>query len=226
MTIDLQNVRFAYPETPSKDILNIDHWTVSEGEHVFLHGPSGSGKSTLLNLLSGITQSQHGDVSVLGQSLNRLKPHERDRFRAHNIGYVFQQFNLISYLSALDNVHLSGHFSKQSRNKSFDSEAKALLEKLNIAIDDWNKPAAKLSIGQQQRVAIARALVHKPKILIADEPSSALDEHNRNKFMELLMSVVASYGVTLVFVSHDQSLSHYFSRVDALPDINTLKGRC
>ena len=223
MTISLQNVHFSYPDTSDKQVLNIPSWSVPPQEHVFVHGPSGCGKSTLLNLLSGILQATQGEVSVLGKRLDQLSHRQRDRFRANHIGYVFQQFNLIPYLNAMENVQLAAHFG-QNRKTYVKQETEELLAKLSISSNDYHKPTHKLSIGQQQRVAIARALINKPELLIADEPTSSLDEYNRDNFMSLLMSLADENNTSLVFVSHDMSLSNYFKRIDALADINCLEG--
>ncbi len=220
MAISLQNVQFAYSEAPDKTVLNIRHWSVSEGEQVFVHGPSGGGKSTLLNLLSGILKARGGEVSILGERLDQMGSRQRDRFRANHIGYVFQQFNLIPYLDAIDNIQLAAHFSARKRRQALDDEIRELLSILNISPADWHKPTTRLSIGQQQRVAIARAMINKPELLIADEPSSSLDQQNRDKFMSLLMPLVADHKMTLLFVSHDMSLSQYFKRIEALSNIN------
>ena len=219
MIIDLHNVRFAYPQAPDKNVLNIKAWSVTAKQHVFIHGPSASGKSTLLNLLSGMICATDGTVTVLGQQLEQMRERQRDRFRAEHIGYVFQQFNLIPYLDALDNIHLAHYFSP-AKTHTLRHNIEQLLTKLNIARADWHKPTANLSIGQQQRVAIARALINKPELLIADEPTSSLDQSNRDNFMSMLMSLTNEYNMTLLFVSHDMSLSHYFSRSVALADIN------
>lgn len=220
MAINLQNVKFSYPEAPDKTVLNIRHWSVSPGDKVFVYGPSGEGKSTLLNLLSGMFRAHHGEVSILGERLDQMSNHQRDKFRANHIGYVFQQFNLIPYLDAIDNIQLAAHFSARKQQMLGD-EIRELLSTLDISSADWHKPTARLSIGQQQRVAIARALINKPELLIADEPSSSLDQQNRDNFMSLLMPLVDNYKVTLLFVSHDMSLSQHFGRIEALSDINT-----
>ncbi len=220
MMITLNNVRFSYRESPNKTVLDIPHWAVPENRHTFVHGPSGCGKSTLLNLLSGMLHTTHGEISVLGQRLDQMRNRQRDRFRADHVGYVFQQFNLIPYLNAIDNIQLASHFSTQRNTKTIRAEIEALLSTLNIDISDWQKPTAKLSIGQQQRVAIARALINKPELLIADEPTSSLDQRNRDNFMEVLMSLVDAHKMTLLFVSHDMTLSCYFERVEALAEIN------
>ncbi len=223
MAIHLKNIHFAYPDQPDNLILNIPHWEVAQQEHVFVHGPSGGGKSTLLNLLSGMLTANGGEVSVLDQRLETMTQHQRDQFRANHIGYVFQQFNLIPYLNAVENIQLARFFCKREQ-KELVKETGVLLEKLNLSSDNWSKPTAKLSIGQQQRVAIARALINQPELLIADEPTSSLDVENRDNFMSILMSLVEEHNITLVFVSHDMAVSRYFNRIDALSDINCLSG--
>ncbi|ODS24268.1 ABC transporter ATP-binding protein [Candidatus Endobugula sertula] len=224
MTINLKDVHVVYPGMPNKPILNIQSWVVGPQEQVFVHGPSGCRKSTLLNLLSGMLVPKNGEVSILNDRLDQMDQRQRDRFRANHIGYVFQQFNLIPYLNAVESVQLATHFGKHATSGVRQNEIEALLEKLNISSDDWHKQASTLSIGQQQRVAIARALINKPTLLIADEPTSSLDQDNRDNFMSVLMSLVAENNITLVFVSHDLSLSRYFNRVDALSDISSLDG--
>jgi putative ABC transport system ATP-binding protein len=220
MTIQLKDIRYTYPDTPAKLILNINSWKVAAGEQVFVHGPSGGGKSTLLNLLSGLLQADTGEVSVMGQRLDKISSRQRDRFRADHIGYIFQQFNLIPYLDAIDNIKLAHQFAKQNTSSSLEDDIKSLLSSFYIEPADWQKPVAKLSIGQQQRIAIARAMVNKPELLIADEPTSSLDQDNRDNFMKELMAMVSEYNTTLLFVSHDMSLAKYFNRIDALADIN------
>ena len=219
MTITIENLQFSYPESPERAVIHIPSWHVEHRENVFVHGPSGSGKSTLLNLLSGMLAPTKGALQILDKRFDSMTHSQRDRFRANHIGYVFQQFNLIPYLNAVENIQLATHFS-QSRDERVQGDIDALLTKLNISADDRFKQATQLSIGQQQRVAIARALINKPQVLIADEPTSSLDQHNRDNFMSVLMSLVEENNITLVFVSHDMSLSHYFERIDALSDIS------
>ncbi len=220
MLIDLQDLHFSYSQCAEKPILNIKHWQVQKQQHTFLHGPSGSGKSTLLNILSGVLSGYQGEVNVLGQSLSALSQRQRDHFRATNIGYVFQQFNLIPFLSAQENIQLATQFSQQTQRQASLKHIRQLLSDLNIHSNDSQKPVSRLSIGQQQRVAIARALINQPELLIADEPSSSLDTDNRDQFMSMLMERVAITDTTLLFVSHDQSLAKYFSQVQSLPEIN------
>ena len=222
MIIDLVNLKFSYAEQSSSRVIDIPSWSLSAGEHTLIHGSSGSGKSTLLNILNGLLSVDSGHVKVLGQRIDEMTNRQRDTFRANNIGYVFQQFNLIPYLDAIDNIQLANYFSKsKSISKStITTEIETLLQTLNIAEKDWKKPVRALSIGQQQRIAIARALINKPTLIIADEPTSSLDQENSDAFMKLLMALVDKHEITLLFVSHDVSLSHYFSRIELLSDIN------
>lgn len=220
MTIQLNNINFAYPEAPDELVLNIKNWSISAQEHVFVHGPSGGGKSTLLNLVSGVLAASSGEVNILGQRLETMNALQRDRFRANHIGYIFQQFNLVPYLNAIDNIQLAHQFANKDPQLSLSDQITSLLSSFNIAQSDWLKPVSKLSIGQQQRIAIARAMINKPQLLIADEPTSSLDQNNRDNFMEQLMLMVAEHNITLLLVSHDMSLAQYFRRIDALSDIN------
>ncbi|MGF1693111.1 ABC transporter ATP-binding protein [Photobacterium kagoshimensis] len=222
--IDISNLTFRWARQHA-DILAIPQFTVQQGEKVFLKGPSGSGKSTLLGLLSGISQPTSGEVSILGQKFSELKATQRDTFRADHIGYIFQMFNLLPYLSVLENVMLPCRFSslrQQRISTSLEQEAKRLLTQLHLPHDCLHKPISELSIGQQQRVAAARALMGQPELLIADEPTSALDQNNREAFIELLMAECERSNTTLLFVSHDQTLEGLFDRTVALNDINTI----
>ncbi len=216
MTIELNSVRFAHAESPEHLVLNIEHWSVGSGQQVFVHGPSGSGKSTLLNLVSGLLTSAEGEVCILDQRLDLMSNRRRDQFRANHIGYVFQQFNLIPYLSALENIELAKSFSARNERQASQNDTESLLDALNFAPTEWHRPTTQLSMGQQQRVAIARALVNRPEILIADEPTSSLDHDNRDAFMSVLLPLCSQHDMTLLFVSHDMSLASYFERVEAL----------
>jgi putative ABC transport system ATP-binding protein len=220
MAIELANIRFHYSKRPDHRVLNIPSWSLSVAEQAFVHGPSGGGKSTLLGLLSGILSPVDGQVTVLGERLDTMNSRQRDQFRAEHIGYVFQQFNLMPYLNATDNLALASRFSKRKNTRALNNEVKDLFSALNITEKEWSVPTRDLSIGQQQRVAIARALINKPKLLIADEPTSSLDKANTDAFMELLMPMVKDNQMTLLFVSHDLSLVSYFERVESLDDFN------
>lgn len=203
--------------------LDIPRFEVARGERVFLHGPSGSGKSTLLGLLGGVAVPRAGRIELLGQNLAQLGSHGRDQFRADHIGFLFQQFNLLPWLSALDNVLLPCTFSPRRKQRAEPDPrcaAQALLAQLDLDAGLWSKPAGELSVGQQQRVAAARALVGRPEILIADEPTSALDAERQQIFIDLLLRETAAVGATLIFVSHDQRLAAHFDRGVALDEIN------
>ena len=154
---------------------------------------------------------------MLGQPLQALRSGQRDKWRARHIGFVFQQFNLVPYLSGRDNIRLAAHFGGKG---DVDAAATALLTSLGLDEKLHRKPAAELSIGQQQRVAIARALINQPELLIVDEPTSALDAKNRDLFMALLGEQLAENNTALIFVSHDLSLANGMSRVESLQDIN------
>lgn len=214
--VGLTNVRFRWPGQTS-DTVSIDDLQLEAGEHLFVRGSSGSGKTTLLNLLCGIHTPSSGSVRILGEDLAQLAPSRRDRFRADHIGVVFQQFNLLPYLSTLENVTLACSFSGRKRRRAAENAAvkdtaRRLLTDLNLARDLHGASVNKLSVGQQQRVAVARALIGGPEILIADEPTSALDADNRDRFMDLLFRETEARGCTLIFVSHDPQLAARFDR--------------
>ncbi|MBY4899225.1 ABC transporter ATP-binding protein [Cupriavidus sp. AU9028] len=191
---------------------------LARGEHLFVSGPSGSGKTTLLGLLAGVIMPRQGRVEVAGTDLRSLAPSRRDRFRADHVGVIFQQLNLLPYLSVLENVLLPCRFSSRRRlhaRQQAGSEIEAagmLLERLDMARDLWRRPAAELSVGQQQRVAAARALLGRPDLVLADEPTSALDAARQQAFMALLRRECRASGAGLVMVSHDERLAEGFDR--------------
>ena len=207
------------------DCLNLADFTLAAGERVFLHGPSGSGKSTLLSLVSGVLAARCGALSVLGHPLTQLSPRQRDHFRVDHIGFIFQQFNLIPYLSVLDNVLLPLRFSSLRRHAAaqggkIEDEARRLLQRLDIGPALQRRIATELSVGQQQRVAAARALIGAPALVIADEPTSALDSERQQGFIDLLLQQCAASNAALLFVSHDLRLAGHFGQCLALQDIN------
>ncbi len=220
--IEVTQLRFAWPGS-SADCLAIDGLRVGTGGSVFLHGPSGSGKSTLLGLLAGVLLPREGTVSLMGTAWSALSGARRDAFRADHVGYIFQQFNLLPYLSVLDNVLLPCRFSALRRQRAAgtpEQSARELLQQVGLHDALWQRPAAQLSVGQQQRVAAARALIGRPELVIADEPTSALDAGLRDGFMDLLMGECRSAGSTLVFVSHDERLAARFDLRVSLPELN------
>jgi putative ABC transport system ATP-binding protein len=204
----------------------VERFSVGEGETLLLTGPSGSGKSTLLSLLCGVVSPSEGSIGILGTDLTRLSAVARDRFRAEHFGIIFQMFNLLPYLSILDNVLLPLSFAQGRRRRvvehgcTVDAEARRLLTNLGLDADAFaGQPAAALSVGQQQRVAAARALIGAPEIVIADEPTSALDRDRQQEFLDLLFQDVGAAGATLIMVSHDESLAPRFDRVLAIAEI-------
>lgn len=203
--VELKNIRFRWPN--QQEPLQLDQLQLARGQHLFIRGASGSGKTTLLNLLSGVLAVQQGEIYLNGEQFQPASAATRDKMRARSVGVVFQQLNLIPYLSVLDNVLLGQAFGRQPLNQL---RARTLLEHLQLPPALWQQPAAQLSVGQQQRVAIARALLGAPALLLADEPTSALDADNRDAFMQLLLKEADAAGSTVVFVSHDKSLAQYF----------------
>lgn len=222
--IDAAALRYRWPGS-REDGLVIERLHIDAGRSVFLHGPSGSGKSTLLGLLAGVLLPGAGRIRLLGTDWASLSGARRDAFRADHVGYIFQQFNLLPYLSVLDNVLLPCRFSRLRRQRaeaaaSARAGAEALLQRVGLGTALWTRPAAQLSVGQQQRVAAARALIGQPELVIADEPTSALDAALRDSFMALLLQQCRDAGSTLVFVSHDERLAAQFDETLALAQIN------
>ncbi len=214
--ISLQNLKFSYGET---EVLNISDFRVLPQEFVFLYGASGSGKSTLLELLAGVLKTQNGELHSFGEALHLKSNTQLDQFRAENIGYIFQSFNLIPYLSVTENIQLPLMFlNKKIDQQRFDQ----LISSLELGAY-VNRRVTDLSVGQQQRVAVARALMKKPKLILADEPTSALDYNHREKFLQLLFQICLADKTTVVFVSHDRTIEKLFHRSVALESINSVR---
>lgn len=216
--IEIKDLSFSYG-AESKPVLQIPHLTIAKNESVFLFGPSGSGKTTLLEILAGVITGQKGEVEMLGQKTQTMSLSERDQFRSNHIGYIFQQFNLIPYLTVKENILLPFTFS----GKTFKS---SLYDKIvsDLGLADYaDQLASQLSVGQQQRVAAARALIIEPEIILADEPTSALDYDHRENFLKILFSLVKEQGSTLIFVSHDRSIQNLFDRQLSLSDVNVVR---
>ena len=206
--LELKNLRFCWPSA-SNFSMSISALTLMPGQHLFIRGASGSGKTTLLNIISGIQALTEGEVFIAGERLQPQPSARRDVMRAEKIGVVFQQLNLIPYLSVLDNVRLAGAFSTKASPST--TRIEYLLGALGLPPQIWHGSASSLSVGQQQRVAIARALAGMPTLLIADEPTSALDADNRDSFMKLLLAEATAANTTVIFVSHDAQLAGYFA---------------
>lgn len=212
----LDRLRFAWSGSGEPDLV-IPNLKLAVGERLFVSGPSGCGKSTLLGLLAGVSVPQVGSVTILGEIISSCGASARDRFRADHIGYLFQMFNLIPYLSVIENVTLPLRFSSIRSGRIPDpvGEATRLLAHLGME-GLLDRPVTKLSVGQQQRVAAARALIGSPELILADEPTSSLDAGHSERFIELLFEECARAKTSLVFVSHDTGLAKLFDRTHLL----------
>ena len=224
--ISLSNITFSWGPAKSDFQLKINNFQLQRQESAILVGPSGAGKSTLLSLICGTIQPKEGSVKILDQTTENKSAAEKDSFRADHLGIIFQQFNLIPYLSAVDNVLLPLHFSCNRKKRSGETqsklvqEAERLLRALGIAPETLGKQKANtLSIGQQQRVAAARAFIGSPELIIADEPTSSLDEKSQDEFLDQLFSQKEITGATLLMVSHNARVAKRFDRLIKLQDI-------
>ncbi|MDB9312938.1 ABC transporter ATP-binding protein [Spirulina sp. CS-785/01] len=190
---------------------------IKEGNVQLLMGPSGSGKTTLLSILAGLLTPSKGRVYLLGQEITRMSRRQLTRFRLHNIGFIFQGFNLFPALTALENVELALKMKGMSGGPKRSKEAGILLEKVGLGHKRDSHPRD-LSGGQQQRVAIARALAGKPKLIMADEPTAALDSQSGHLVIELLRSLAKEEGVTVVMVTHDPRIQDVADNITYLED--------
>jgi len=213
--VELQDLRFSWGgEHP---LIALEHWQLEAGEQVLVSGPSGCGKSTLLALICGVLQPSAGTIRILDTRLADLGEAGRDRFRSDHVGVIFQQFNLIPYLSALDNMVLGCRLSSRRRKQFASSRqiARAACEiaaELDLDSSALGKPVTHLSIGQQQRVAAVRALLGEPELLLADEPTSALDPERERQFLALLAQRCRRQQTAVLMVSHRQELAVHFDR--------------
>jgi putative ABC transport system ATP-binding protein len=216
----LKDVRYRWAGRASF-ALAIADFSILPAQRVLLLGESGSGKSTLLSLICGTITPLSGSVAVAGTDIAALSPAKRDRFRAEEIGLIFQQFNLLPYASVLDNILLPLRFAplRRARVASPQQAARSLCSDLGLSEDAVSAQAGTLSVGQQQRVAAARALIGAPPLIIADEPTSALDAATQATFLELLFAQTRSCDSTLLMVSHDARLGVHFDRVVEMSQI-------
>ena len=208
--IKLNNVRKDYRSGNNiTTIVDVDELNISTGEKIAIVGASGSGKTTLLNLLSGLVVPDQGQIVIDGQDIAALSESMRDRFRANNIGYLFQNFHLLDGYSALENVELGMLFASGAVKRQRAAEE---LTKLGLGERLHHQPS-ELSIGQQARVALARATANNPKIILADEPTGALDSESAREALDLLFGQSMSHNSTLICVTHDKSVATNFDRI-------------
>lgn len=208
--IKLNNVRKDYRSGNNiTTIVDVDELNISAGEKIAIVGASGSGKTTLLNLLSGLVVADQGRIVIDGQDIAALSESMRDRFRANNIGYLFQNFHLLDGYSALENVELGMLFASGAVKRQ---QATEQLTRLGLGERLHHQPS-ELSIGQQARVALARATVNNPKIILADEPTGALDSESAREALDLLLEQSVSHNSTLICVTHDKSVAANFDRI-------------
>lgn len=213
IAVEVEELWFSYTENP---VLHIEQLHIPVGSHTLICGDSGCGKSTFMNLVAGVLSGYRGTLRVLQQELSELKPALRDQFRAKHVAVIFQQFNLIPYLTVAENVKLALRIAGQTIDHARIS---AILDHLQIA-DFADKRAGMLSHGQQQRVAAARALAVNAELILADEPTSALDDTNAKLFLDLLFREAELNRRTVVVVSHDLRYRRRFDRVIDLLQIN------
>ena len=190
--------------------------TIGEGEMIAIMGPSGCGKTTLLNVLSGIDEPTAGEVTIDDKSLFAVSDNERSRMRAEYLGFIFQDFNLLPVLSAVENVELPllllGKPASEARNTALDA-----LKAVGLGERSGHRPS-ELSGGQQQRVAIARAIVHNPSVVLCDEPTGNLDSATSASVMDLLKSINKKMGTTFLLVTHDSEVAKQCNRILHMDD--------
>ncbi len=208
--ITINHLKFRYPDSEFQ--LVIDELQISAGEKVAIVGPSGSGKTTLLNLLAGISVPEAGQLRVGGIELGQLSDAQRRNFRISNIGFVFQQFELIDYLSASDNILLPYAInSTLNLNREIRQESLARATAMGLSSKLGRLPS-QLSQGEQQRVAVCRALINRPKLILADEPTGNLDPANKRLILEILFEQATANSQTLIVVTHDLGILAGFDR--------------
>lgn len=201
--IQTQNVTFSYSNTQNFQFPDVN---CANGETLLITGNSGTGKTTLLHLLGGLLHPSAGTITINQQNIQQLKATQLDAFRGQNIGMILQKSFFIEALSVLDNVVLASWIAKKSKAKALN-----ILENLGLK-EHVHKLPSQLSIGQQQRVNIARALINNPSVILADEPTSSLDDENALIVAQLLSDLAKEYQTSLVIVTHDQRLKEVFNQ--------------
>jgi len=228
VALHLQQVKKTYvgPDGSAVPVIDVDDLAVADGEHLALIGTSGSGKTTLLHLIAGIVTPDAGRITYHldrpegNVDLASLDEARRDVFRGRHVGYVFQTHHLLGGFTALENVLLGMSFTGRKPDRAW---AVRLLTEVGLH-DRLDYRPAKLSVGQQQRVAVARALANRPKLVLADEPTGALDPANAKQVLDLIRKLCAEVGASLLLVTHDMDIARQLSRVVTLADINKRVG--
>ena len=217
--IDIRALEFAYPDSGFR--LDIPSFALRDGEKLAVIGPSGSGKTTLLNLVSGIIRPQRGEVRVAGTDIGTLSDAHRRAFRIRNVGFVFQDFELLDYLDVLDNILHPYRITGALRlDRTVRARARQLADDLGVG-DKLARHPSHLSQGERQRVAICRALLPQPRLLLADEATGNLDPRNKGRILDLLFDSVDARGATLLAVTHDHELLARFERVVDFADFQS-----
>lgn len=222
--IELTNLRFRYPDSEFE--LRIDGLRIARGEAAALIGPSGSGKTTLLNLIAGVCLPSAGKVIVDGRELSSMTDADRRAYRVNHIGMVFQNFELLDYLTVLDNILLPLRIG--AAHKVTDYHRQRAIDFANqVGIGDkLRRHPQHLSQGERQRVAVSRALLLQPDLVLADEPTGNLDPANKQIVLQLLLEYCRATGATLVTVTHDQALLEHFERVVDFDSFSVAGAEC
>jgi len=217
IVVDVRAAEKHFGDGPDRiHVLNHVNLQAYAGEILMLVGPSGCGKTTLLSAIAGTLRVESGTIDVFGHPLHRMSGAALTRFRARNIGFIFQQFNLIPTLNVAENVGIPLLIQGFSSGQAL-MRARAALDAVDLG-ERWRDPPNRLSGGQQQRVAIARALVHEPPLVICDEPTAALDAHNGEIVLELFRKVARSPQRAVIIVTHDNRIFSYADRIARMDD--------
>lgn len=212
--ITLKDIHFSYPKSFS---LKVSELGIQQNEKIAFIGSSGCGKTTLVSLIAGIILPQQGQIIVDGTLIHSLSHHTRTKYRLENIGFIFQNFELLEYLSVKENVLVPFILKSEKVSIGLLEKLDNLLNKMGIFAKKNCYPA-QLSQGEKQRVAIARALIHGPKVIIADEPTGNLDPENSQKIMDLLWEELQITNTTLLMITHDHQLLNKFDRTLIIED--------
>ena len=215
--IEVKNATKIY-KVGNEKILALDNvsFTINKGDFCCLLGSSGSGKSTLLNIMAGIEKITSGEILIKGKNITKMGEHQLAKFRQKYLGFVFQSYNLINSLNAIENVELPLIF-KEVPHKTRIKKAKIMLEKVGLKERMKHKPT-QMSGGQQQRVGIARAFVANPEVVFADEPTGNLDSKTSNEIMQIIKQMATDYNQTIVMVTHDVTMAKYANKIIHIHD--------